>query len=234
MLAQQDGDVSNKGNEADHAANHVLLAGKERLALGVELGIVCEVVVTLGEKAEGRLAAIVSALTASCNVALLRESHSALVTKRNVHLLSTVPPHYPVHDRNILALNIVNHDLANLGVQPPVPQEQQVSPLERRLHGPRQHNNNRRRRVADHGKSLPEHEGCRKYEREVQHLCGELPGLHASDAEHGCDLCGNEGEFRYCDAPWRCERCRDGRGRGRVYGGRLTAVMCAECLWFCV
>ena len=67
--------------------------------------------------------------------------------------------------------------------------------MERRLHGPRQHNYNRRRRIADHGESLPEHEGCREYERKVQHLCGELPGLHASDAEHGCDLCGVEGEL---------------------------------------
>lgn len=83
MLAQQDGDVSNKGNETDHAANHVLLAVKERLALGVELGIVCEVVVTLGEKAEGRLAAIMSALTASYGVALLRASHSTVVTRKH-------------------------------------------------------------------------------------------------------------------------------------------------------
>jgi hypothetical protein len=160
VLAQQDGDVSNKGNEADHAANHVLLAVEERLALGVELGIVCEVVVTLGEKTEGRLTTILSALTISYSIALLRAFHSTLDTE-NVHLLSAVPPHYPVHDRDILALDIVDHDLANLGIQPPVPQEQQVSPLERRLHGPRQHNNNRRRRVADYGKPLPEHEGCR-------------------------------------------------------------------------
>ena len=82
VLAQQDGDVSNKGNEADHAANHVLLAVQERLALGVELGIVCEVVVTLGEKAEGRLATILSALTTSCSVALVRASHSTLVTRK--------------------------------------------------------------------------------------------------------------------------------------------------------
>jgi hypothetical protein len=76
VLAQQNGDVSNKGNEANHAANHVLLAVEERLALCVELGIVCEVVVTLSEKAEGRLATIMSALTTSYSVALLRASHS--------------------------------------------------------------------------------------------------------------------------------------------------------------
>lgn len=56
MLTQQDGNVSDKGDEADYAADHVLLAVQERLTLRVELGVICEVVVALGEEAEGCLA----------------------------------------------------------------------------------------------------------------------------------------------------------------------------------
>lgn len=60
MLAQQDCDIANKGDEANYTANHVLLAVQERLTLCVELGIVCEVVVALGKEAEGCFAARMS------------------------------------------------------------------------------------------------------------------------------------------------------------------------------
>lgn len=57
MLAQQNCDIAHEGNEADHATNDILLAIEEGLALRVELGVVCEVVVALGEQTEGCLAA---------------------------------------------------------------------------------------------------------------------------------------------------------------------------------
>lgn len=57
MFAQHDCDVSNEWYEADDAADDVFFAVEEGLAGGVELGVVCEVVVALGEEAEGCLAA---------------------------------------------------------------------------------------------------------------------------------------------------------------------------------
>ena len=53
VLAQQNRDVADKGNEADHAADDVLFAVQVGLARGVELGVVCEVVVAFCEEAEG-------------------------------------------------------------------------------------------------------------------------------------------------------------------------------------
>jgi hypothetical protein len=56
VLAQKNRDVSDEGNEADHAANDVFFAVQKRLAGSVEFGVVCDVVVTLCEEAEGRFA----------------------------------------------------------------------------------------------------------------------------------------------------------------------------------
>jgi hypothetical protein len=151
VLAQQYRDVAHKGNEADDAANDVLFAVEEGLALRVELGVVRKVVVALGEQAEGCLAMSLLASLSTiekpvsgrrpqlprvepCRLAL---GSSALATSpTKLYLLSAVSPHHPVHDRNIFALNIVHHNLSDLCVQTPVPQEQQISPLESRLHGP--------------------------------------------------------------------------------------------------
>lgn len=63
MLAQKNRDVSHKGNEADYAANDVFLAVQEGLALCVEFGVVCEIVVTLCEQTEGCLAVGLLVLT---------------------------------------------------------------------------------------------------------------------------------------------------------------------------
>jgi hypothetical protein len=54
VFAQQDRNVSDKGDEADDTTNDVLLAVQVGLTRGVELGVVCEVVVTFREEAEGR------------------------------------------------------------------------------------------------------------------------------------------------------------------------------------
>lgn len=56
MLAQQDGDISNKGDEADDASNNVLFAVQEGLAGSIQFCVVCNVVVALGEEPEGCLA----------------------------------------------------------------------------------------------------------------------------------------------------------------------------------
>ena len=53
MLAQQNGDVSNKGYEADDASDDIFFTVQEGLAGGVEFGVVREVVVALGQEAEG-------------------------------------------------------------------------------------------------------------------------------------------------------------------------------------
>jgi hypothetical protein len=53
VLAQQNGNVSDKRYEADNASDDVFFAGQEGLAGGVEFGVVCEIVVALGQEAEG-------------------------------------------------------------------------------------------------------------------------------------------------------------------------------------
>lgn len=136
MLAQQNGNVSNEGNEANDAADHVLFAVQERLALRVKLGVVCEVIVALGEQAEGCFTAHSSALAfpydifkvlrhvfracASSACLIICSSHKLLV-ELEVHLLSTISPHDPVHNRDILALDIVHHNLTDLRIHTPVP-----------------------------------------------------------------------------------------------------------------
>ena len=71
MLAQQDRDVAHEGNEADHAANNVFFAAEEGLALRVELGVVREVVVTLGKQTEGCFAGSLSASPSTLAILVL-------------------------------------------------------------------------------------------------------------------------------------------------------------------
>ena len=52
MLAQQNGNISDKRYEADNASDDVFFAVQEGLAGGVEFGVVREVVVALGQEAE--------------------------------------------------------------------------------------------------------------------------------------------------------------------------------------
>lgn len=61
MLAQQDCDVSDEGDEADYASDNVFFAVQEGLALCVELSVVCKVVVALGEESQRCLSVMLSA-----------------------------------------------------------------------------------------------------------------------------------------------------------------------------
>jgi hypothetical protein len=54
VLAQQNGNVSNKRYEANDTSNDVFFTVKEELAASVEFRVVCKVVVTLCEEAERR------------------------------------------------------------------------------------------------------------------------------------------------------------------------------------
>ena len=75
VFAQEDSNIADKGNEADYASDHILLAVQEGLALSVELGIVCKVVVTLGEKAKRGFA--------GAKLAYALEMHISLVPLRS-------------------------------------------------------------------------------------------------------------------------------------------------------
>ena len=85
-----------------------------------------------------------------------------------------------MHNRNILSLHVIHHNLPNLRIQSPIPQEQQIPPLESGLHGPGEYDDDGRRRVGDDGETFPEHEGSGEDECEVEHLRGKLPGLHVA------------------------------------------------------
>lgn len=53
MFAQQNRDIADEGDESDDAPNDVFFAVEERLAGGIKLGVVCDIVVALGEESEG-------------------------------------------------------------------------------------------------------------------------------------------------------------------------------------
>jgi hypothetical protein len=61
VFAQQDRDVSDKRDETGNAANDIFFAVQERLASRVKLGVICHIVVTFGEEAEGCFTAAKSA-----------------------------------------------------------------------------------------------------------------------------------------------------------------------------
>jgi len=99
---------------------------------------------------------------------------------------SSKPPNHPVYDWDILALDVIHHNLSYLGVLIPIPQEQEVSTLERRLHATGQHDDDWRRRIAQDGQPFPEHERGREHEREVEQLRELLP--HRQAGERGQHL----------------------------------------------
>lgn len=65
-----------------------------------------------------------------------------------------------MHNGDILSAHVIHDDLADLGVEAPVPQKQQVAALERRLHAAGQHDDYGRGRVCGDREAFPEHEGC--------------------------------------------------------------------------
>lgn len=67
-----------------------------------------------------------------------------------------------MHDGYILALDIINDDLADLGVAAPVPEEQQVAAPEGRFHGFGEDDDDGRWRVGGDREAFPEHERGRE------------------------------------------------------------------------
>ena len=97
-----------------------------------------------------------------------------------------------MHDRNVLALDVIYHHLPDLGVQPSIPKEQDVSPLERWFHGAGEDDNDGRRRVGEDGESLPHHERRAEHEGEVEELGEQLAWLQSAEGEHfGGTFMGN-------------------------------------------
>lgn len=79
MLAQQNGNISDKRYEADNASDDVFFAVQEGLAGGVEFGIVCKVIVALGQEAEGCFARS----QVSLSICKLSQASSALPNKHS-------------------------------------------------------------------------------------------------------------------------------------------------------
>ena len=75
-----------------------------------------------------------------------------------------------MHDRDILPPDVVDDDLADLGGVVPVPEEEEVSALEGRLHAAGEDDDDGGGGVGEHGEGLPEHEGRAEDEGEVEDL----------------------------------------------------------------
>lgn len=77
--------------------------------------------------------------------------------KREKNIPCAELPHDAMHNRNILILDVINHHLPNPGLARPVavPQQQQITALERRLHGSGQNNDDGRGRVGYRAEALP-------------------------------------------------------------------------------
>lgn len=133
-----------------------------------------------------------------------------------------------MHDRDILAPDIIDHNLPNLGICPPIPQEKQITPLERRLHRPGQHHDNRRRGIGEDAEALPQHKGRGEDEREVKDLRCELPRFEGGEGgEHLC--CGERGRGQGLPMLLRIYRGDNLRGKRR--GGRWNWKLASWALW---
>lgn len=99
-----------------------------------------------------------------------------------------------MHDRDILPLNVIHHDLTNLRLHASIPQEQQIPPLKRGLHAPRKHDDDGRGRVGGDGEAFPEHKGGGENEGEVEDLGEELAGLEGGYCGEHCRCIGGEGK----------------------------------------
>jgi len=62
-----------------------------------------------------------------------------------------------MHNRDVFVLHVVDHNFTNggFGEDVAVPEEQEVTALEGRLHASGEHDDYRRRRIGDDRKSLP-------------------------------------------------------------------------------
>lgn len=93
--------------------------------------------------------------------------------------------HHPVHDGYVLALDVVDYYLADLGGCIAVPEEEQVASLEGRLHGTGQDDHDGGGTVGNYAERLPHHEGGAEDEGEVENLLEGLPGRGQSRFEVG-------------------------------------------------
>lgn len=113
------------------------------------------------------------------------------------------PPHNPMHDRYILPLDIIDHNLPNLRLPRTIPEEEQISPLKGRFHATGEHDHDGWGGVAKNRNSLPQHESGREDEGEVEDLRRELPRLEVRERwDHGLWFLlvgrGDEWKSRYC------------------------------------
>jgi hypothetical protein len=76
-----------------------------------------------------------------CETTHAHTVHPSCATDGGKDLPSSISPHHAMHNRNILALDVVHHNLADLCIQPSIPQKQQISSLERGLHGSGENDN---------------------------------------------------------------------------------------------
>ena len=141
VLGYPDSHVTQLWEVSLDGTDNILLLGKVCLLASVQWDIISGVIVTLCQQ---QLFAVV--------------------------LCAVVLPEHSVHDRNLLVVYLVHDNITDLGVFVSVPQEQDITSLERRLHGARQHDDYGGVCVGNDGIRLPEHVGRRKHEAQVQEL----------------------------------------------------------------
>lgn len=115
VLGQQNGNVTDVGHETDHAAHDVVFAVEKGLAAGIEFRVVCAVVVAFCQELEGWCRSAIHHVSISPSIKTEKRANSPFTT--------TKPPNNPVHNGDVLALDIIHDDLADLCVHPPVPEE---------------------------------------------------------------------------------------------------------------
>ena len=75
-----------------------------------------------------------------------------------------------MYNRYILPLDVVDDDLADLGLFVAVPEEEEVAALKGGFHGAGEDDDDGRGRVGDDGERFPKHEGGGEDEGEVEDL----------------------------------------------------------------
>lgn len=75
-----------------------------------------------------------------------------------------------MHDGDVAVLDLEDHDLAYANGVILVIEEENVSALEGRLHGPRQHHHHGRLALSDEHKPLPDHERAEDDHCQVESL----------------------------------------------------------------
>lgn len=108
IFGQQNSNVTHKGNVTDHTSYDICLAVQEVLASSVEFGIVCCVVVAFCEELKGR-----------CFRSVFHNYISQMLypsskrRSKNSPTTTTKPSNHPMHNRNILAPNIIHHHFSH-------------------------------------------------------------------------------------------------------------------------